>query len=63
MKIHRWIYFPLIFISLYSLQSLLLDGKLSFYWILYGAVFSFVMLIWSDYRARKISGRNDEEIY
>lgn len=67
MKISRWIYVPLIFVFLYILQRILLNGSIAAGEILFaavlGAVAGFVILFWSDSKSRAVSGRDDEEIY
>jgi len=67
MKISRWIYFPLLFIAAYILPQLLFDRAIEaddlLYWAISGAVVGFATLLWSDATARKITGRNDKEIY
>lgn len=66
MKISRWIYFPLIFIAAYVLPRLLLDDKISatelLIWTIVGAAVGFVGLFWSSYKARKLTGKDSEEI-
>ncbi len=67
MKISRWIYFPLIFVLIYMLQSVLMGGKFTIGKLLFGAIMGaivgFVTLWWSESRAKKITGSADEEIY
>ena len=67
MKINRWIYFPVFTILFYVLQFSVSKNSLTadnlFYAIVMGAVTGFILLYWSDSKARKISVRNDEEIY
>ncbi|GEM_PF-2620348 len=67
MKISRWIYFPLIFIAAYVLPRLLLDDKISanglLVWTIVGAFVGFAGLLWSSYKARKITGNDSEEIH
>ncbi len=65
MKISRWIYVPLI-CALYSALLIALFGGsfsevLSYFVV--GAISGFVLQFWSDIKARRVSGRNDEEIY
>lgn len=67
MKISRYIYFPLIFILFYILQSLLMSGSITvnstLLYAVLGAIVGFVTLFWGDAKARRLTGRNDEEIY
>lgn len=67
MKINRWIYLPLIFILAYVLPHLLFNDSISANYLLYnaiwGAIVGFGILLWSNAKARRISGRNDEEVY
>ena len=67
MKISRWIYFPLIFIAAYVLPRFFFDERISatglLIWTIAGAVAGFVTLLWGDARARKLTGKNGEEIY
>ena len=67
MKISRWIYFPLIFIATYVLPRLLLDDEISatglLVWTILGALVGFSGLVWSNYKARKLTGKDSEEIH
>ena len=67
MKISRWIYFPLIFIAAYVLPRLLLDDQISatglLIWTIAGFLAGFLGLLWSSYRARKLTGTDSEEIH
>lgn len=65
MKINRWILFPLIIIVAYALPRIIF-GDSDFnviFWTVWGAIFGFGSLYWSDRRARKVTGRDSEEIY
>jgi hypothetical protein len=67
MKISRWIYLPLILIAAYILPRLLVDGKISatelLIWTIFGAVAGFITLFWGDVRARRLTGKDNEEVY
>jgi hypothetical protein len=67
MKISRWIYFPLIFIAAYVLPRLLFDGKISatglLIWTIAGFLAGFITLVWSHYKAKKVTGEDNEEIH
>jgi hypothetical protein len=67
MKISRWIYFPLIFIAAYVLPRLLFDGRISaaglLIWTIAGFLAGFITLVWSHYKAKKVTGREIEEIH
>ena len=67
MKISRWIYFPLIFIAAYVLPRLLFDGKISatglLIWTIAGAAAGFITLLWSNYKAKNLTGKDVDEIH
>ena len=71
MKISRWIYFPLFFIGAYVSAYVLLpfifdrpvDANELLYYAILGAVLGFGSMLWNDAIARKVTGRNDKEIY
>ncbi len=65
MKISRWIYFPLIIILAYVLPHLLLNGSTLeiTIWLIYGTIFGFGMLWWSNYKARQVNETDNPEIY
>ena len=67
MRISRWIYFPLIFIAIYVLPQLLLQRSIDandlLFFAILGAAVGFLGLLCDNWRARKITGTNDKEIY
>jgi hypothetical protein len=67
MKISKWIYFPLVFIAAYVLPRLLFDGKISatglLLWTVFGFLAGFITLGWSHYKAKKLTGEDNEEIH
>lgn len=67
MKINRWIHLPLFFILAYVLPHLLFYDSITanqlLYNVIWGAIAGFGILLWNDTKARRISGRNDEEVY
>ena len=65
MKRSIWIYFPLIIILSYVLPRILFgDSGLSIlFWLIYGAAFGFGLLIWNNYKAKKVAGTDNPEIY
>ncbi|HLM02044.1 MAG TPA: hypothetical protein VK400_13400 [Pyrinomonadaceae bacterium] len=67
MRISRWIYFPLYLVAAYVLLHFLFDKSITADWLLYyailGAVVGFGTMLWNDAVARKVTGRNDKEIY
>jgi hypothetical protein len=67
MRISRWIYLPLYLVIAYVLLHLLFDDSTSrnelIYYAILGAVVGFGTLLWNDAIARKVTGRNDKEIY
>ena len=65
MKLSRWIYFPLIIILAYVLPQLFFGDSIFFvtFWLIYGAIFGFGLLLWTDYKARKVNETDDPEIY
>lgn len=65
MKRSIWIYFPLIIILFYVLPRILFgDSRFSIlFWLVYSAIFGFGMLFWTRYKAKKVAGTDQPEIY
>ena len=66
MKISRWIYFPLFMILSYVLPQLFFEASSGWllYWLITGMIVGFGTLLYSDRKARQITGKtDDEEIY
>ena len=65
MKRSIWIYFPLIITLFYVLPGILLGDSSSsiLFWLIYGAAVGFGTLIWTKYRAKKVTGNDKPEIY
>lgn len=65
MKRSIWIYFPLIIILAYVLPRILFgDSNLSIlFWLIYASAFGFGTLVWTKYKAKKVAGTDNPEIY
>ena len=67
MKISKWIYLPLLFIAAYVLPRLLFDGRIDstrlLIWTVFGFLAGFITLAWSHYKAKKVTGEDNEEIH
>lgn len=67
MKINRWIYVPLnlglSYVIVYFICGFVKSWQDFVFYFVVGSGFGFVIQLWSDIRAKKISGKDTEEIH